>query len=115
MSNRLADAGRLPLLPQPLVAAATGAMFTQTRDQTDRARALGRAFLALPADLFNLVRGLEKSIESARILRDLSGMSDHMLADIGIRRDQLPMMLREGRLDDFAGHAREHRVEEVGG
>ena len=109
MSNRLADAGRLPLLPEPMPAARAGAVFSETRLQSDRVFELGRAFFELPADIWNVVRHVRKSIESAISLRDVARMNDHLLADIGIRRDQLPQLFLEGRLGDVVDSARKRR------
>lgn len=103
MSNRLADAGRIPLMPEPLLAARAGTRFRESRLQSMQVSALGRAFFELPAALWNLVRSLGKTIENAMRLRDVACMSDHLLRDVGIRRDQLPQLFLEGRLADIAG------------
>ena len=109
MSNRLSEPGRLPLIPEPLVAARAGAIFSQSRLQSIRVFELGKAFLELPSDLWNLVRQFGKTIENAMRLRDVACMNDHLLADIGIRRDQLPGLFLDGKLADIADNARGHR------
>ena len=113
MSNRLCGTGRIPLMPEPLLAARAGAIFSESRLQSMQVSALGRAFFELPGALWNLVRSLGKTIENAVRLRDVACMSDHLLRDIGIRRDQLPRLFVEGRLADIAGELRRTRHDDA--
>lgn len=108
MSNRLCGAGRIPLMPEPLLAAGAGTLLSESRLQSMQVSALGRAFFELPAALWNLVHRLGNAIENASRLRDVACMSDHLLRDIGIRRDQLPQLFLEGRLADIAGDRSRH-------
>ena len=101
MSNRLTDAGRLPLVLEPLLAAQAGSVFSETQALSIQVSELGRAFFELPGMFWNLVRQVTESIETAMRLRNLAGMSDHMLSDMGIRRDQLPQLFLAGRLSAF--------------
>lgn len=114
MSNRLCGAGRIPLMPEPLLAARAGTIFSESRLQSLQVSALGRAFFELPATLWNLVHSLGKTIENAVRLRDVACMSDHLLRDIGIRRDQLPQLFIEGRLADIAGDRRSRHGDAAG-
>ena len=109
MSNRLSEAGHMPLMPEPLLAAQAGAAFSASRLQTMQVLRLGKAFFELPADLWNVVHRLGNAIDNAMRLRDVAGMDDHMLADIGVRRDQLPGLFVDGRLADVTAGARAHR------
>lgn len=112
MSNRLTDAGRIPLIPEPLLAANAGSVFSKTRAMSEKVTALGRAFFELPTMLWNLVRQVPRSIDAAMQLRDLASMSDHRLADMGIRRDQLPQLYLDGRLYAFGADIPARRKEE---
>lgn len=109
MSNRFADAGFLPPTPELPVAARAGAMVSQTRLQTRQAFELGRAFFELPGDIWNMLGRLARTIDTAVRLRDAVNMDDRRLADLGIRRDELPALLAAGRLGEIMDAQRPFR------
>lgn len=90
MSNRLNEIGRVPLMPDPLVALQTSSAFSLSQDQTEQVMALGRAFRDMPKDIWSAISGCAKIIEEATRIRDIAAMEDSMLSDIGLRRDQIP-------------------------
>lgn len=102
MSNRLIQLGRVPLIPDPLVAIQASSAFSQSQAQTEQVQALGRAFRDMPGDIWNVVTGFASAIDQAIRIRMLSSMNDRALSDIGLRRDQLPMLFvhrRDGTID----------------
>mgnify|MGYP001292226180 CR=1 FL=1 len=92
MSNRLLHIGRVPLIPDPQTAIQASSAFAASQEQTDQVFALGRAFRALPRDIWNMVHNISRSLNEAMRMRDLSSMNDQALADIGLRRDQISML-----------------------
>ena len=103
MSNRLIQIGRVPLIPDPYVAIKAGQAFSFSQAQTDRVIALGTAYFGLLSLLLNGIRGTADMLERAVQIRNLSTMTDASLADIGIRRDQLPQLFDGSRFDDIMG------------
>ena len=101
MSNRLIQTGRVPLMPDPMVAIQENSAFASSKEQTNQVLALGRAFRQLPWDVWNAIRGCARAMDVAVRIRSLSSMNDRALSDIGIRRDQIPMLFIEGRIDQI--------------
>lgn len=99
MSNRLIQIGRVPLMPDPLVAVQASNAFASSKEQTDQVFALGRAFRQMPQDIWNAIRGCAQAMEDAIRIRGLSSMNDRALSDIGLRRDQIPMLFIDRRVD----------------
>ena len=90
MSNRLTQIGRVPLIPDPRVAIRASQAFSACRDRTEKVRNLGAAYLNLLSTIRDSLRAFTKTVERAIQIRTLSTMDDKALADIGVRRDQLP-------------------------
>jgi len=103
VSNRLNEIGRVPLMPDPLVALQTSNAISLSQNQTEQVLALGRAFRDMPKDIWNAVSGCAKAIEEATRIRDLASMEDSMLSDIGLRRDQVPHLFVNHGVDRFSG------------
>ncbi len=95
MSNRLIEIGRIPLIPDPHVAVKASLVFSQNRAQTNQVMELGKSFVELPLALWKAIRSYKKILDSAMHMRDLCSMNDRALADIGIRRDQIPELYRQ--------------------
>ena len=106
MSNRLIQIGRVPLIPDPHVAIKASQAFSFSKDQTERVLELGRAYFSLPSIIGNGIRRCADRIETAMQIRSLSVMTDDSLADIGIRRDQLPQLYARSGFDDKLGRHR---------
>ena len=102
MSNRLIQIGRVPLIPDPRVALQASRAFSASRDQTERVIELGVSYFNLLSSIRNGIRNFTKILERAMQIRSLSTMSDQSLADIGVRRDQLPQLYRENGVDNEA-------------
>lgn len=68
---------------------------------TSRAPTPGSAFeamfLAMFAPLARMARAIRREIETARAIRAMADMPDHMLKDLGISRDQIHLAARFGR------------------
>lgn len=103
MSNRLIQTGRVPLMPDPMVAIQRNSAFASSKEQTNQVLALGRAFRALPMDIWNAVMGVAQSMHDAIRIRNISSMNDRELADIGLRRDQISMLFVDRRRDQLDG------------
>jgi len=106
VSNRLIQLGRVPLIPDPEIAIKAGQAFSLSLAQTERVVEMGRAFFSLLSSIGNGIRGFADMIERAIQVRDLSVMTDKSLADIGMRRDQLPMLYNGSDFDDRVGRRR---------
>ena len=106
MSNRLLQIGRVPLIPDPLVAIKASQAFESSQLQTQRVIDLGNAYLSLPSLIRNGIRLFKDSLDRAIRIRNLSTMSDTALADIGVRRDGLAQLYGDpalGQMTDFIG------------
>ena len=103
MSNRLIQIGRVPLIPDPDVAIKASQAFSASRAQTERVVELGADCFSLLSTIRNGIRGFANMIEKAIQIRNLSTMNDKYLADIGIRRDQLPQLYKASGVDDIVG------------
>lgn len=99
MSNRLIQIGRVPLIPDPQVALKASQVFSANRDRTERVLELGTAYLNLLSTIRDGVLGFTKTVERAIQIRSLSTMDDKALADIGVRRDQLPRYYEGNSID----------------
>lgn len=92
MSNRLVQVGRVPLIPDPQTALKASQVFFSTRDQAGKVVELGAAYLELLAGIWTGLRRFADRLDRAVRIRNLSMMTDAGLADIGLRRDQLPQL-----------------------
>ena len=106
MSNRLIQIGRVPLIPDPDVAVKASQAFSFNQDQTKRVTDLGEDCFGLWSTVRNGIRGFVDMLETAIQIRNLSTMSDKSLADIGIRRDQLPQLYHGSGVDDLVRRRR---------
>lgn len=102
MSNRLIQIGRVPLIPDPQVALKASQAFSVSRDRTERVLELGAAYLSLWSTIRDGLGRFTKTVERAIQNRSLSTMDDKGLADIGVRRDQLPQYY-DGDIIDTLG------------
>ena len=109
MSNRLIQIGRVPLIPDPEVALKASQAFSFSQAQTERVTQLGEACFGLWSTLQNGIRQFGDLLERAIQIRNLSTMSDKSLADIGIRRDQLPQLYIGSGVEDLVGSERSVR------
>ena len=109
MSNRLIQIGRVPLIPDPDVAVKASQAFSFNQAQTERVALLGKDCFSLWSSLRNGIRRFGDLLGRAIQIRNLSTMSDKSLADIGIRRDQLPQLYIGGGVDDLVGSQRSVR------
>jgi len=103
VSNRLVEIGRVPLIPDPYTALRASQVFSSTREQAEKALALGTAFGGLLSGIRDGVRRFADGLERAMRIRDLSMMTDKSLADIGLRRDQLPQLYHASNFDAGPG------------
>ena len=99
MSNRLNTPTRVPLIGDPEVAERAGAALAESRARTEQVRAMGRAFADLGRAVVRFFARLNKSMDEALAMRDLANMSDHMLADIGLKRSDIPALFARGGFD----------------
>lgn len=106
MSNRLIQIGRVPLIPDPYVAIKASKAFSFSQARTDRVSQLGADCFGFLSAIRNGIRGIADMLERAIQIRNLSTMTDQSLADIGIRRDQLPQLYHGSGFDDIV---RRHR------
>jgi len=106
VSNRLIQLGRVPLIPDPGVAIKASQAFSLSQVRTERVVELGTAFSSLLSIIGNGIRRLADMVERAIQVRDLSMMTDKSLADIGIRRDQLPRFYDGSGFDGKVGQRR---------
>ena len=70
MSNRLAEADRLPLITDPELAMRAGEFFIESRARSLQAAYLGHAYRDLFACIPRAFRWLERTINEAETLRD---------------------------------------------
>ena len=103
MSNRLGQNGRIPLIADPNVAVKASQILYLSKFQTEQVVDLGRAYGGLLSKLRQGIRGFGDLLERAIQIRNLSTMSDKALADIGVRRDQLPHLYYGSGFDDIVG------------
>ena len=113
MSNRLIQIGRVPLIPDPSVAIKASQAFSFNQAQTERVLELGTAYFSLLSIIRSGMRGFVDTLERAIQIRNLSTMTDESLADIGLRRDQLPQLYDGSRFDDIVGRRRSVRLNET--
>ncbi len=106
MSNRLIQIGRVPLIPDPSVAVKASQAFSFSEAQTERVIELGTSYSSLLSIIRNGIRGFVDTLERAIHIRNLSTMTDKNLADIGLRRDQLPQLYDGSGFDDIVGRRR---------
>lgn len=106
MSNRLIQIGRVPLIPDPYVALKASEAFSLSRAQTEQVIALGAAYLRIPSFIRNTIRRCADRLERAIQIRNLSMMNDTSLADIGVRREQLPQLYNASKFDQIVGPRR---------
>lgn len=88
-----------PVMPEFAISSRLGAMLFQSRAQTEQTLALGEAFFSVFRSMRNGLRRFDASVTEARAMRDLVGLSDQILADIGIKRSQIPDIIAKGGLD----------------
>lgn len=103
MSNRLIQIGRVPLIPDPDIAIKASQVFSNSQSQMEQVIRLGHAYLGLWSHLRNSFRRFFDLLDRATEVRNLSTMSDQSLADIGIRRDQLPQLYHQANFGDIVG------------
>ena len=103
MPNRLIQIGRVPLIPDPLVALKASEAFSASRDQTTRVIELGISFCTLLSSIRHGIRNFSNILERAMQIRSLSTMSDQSLADIGVRGDQLPQFYNGNGVNGMIG------------
>ncbi len=106
MSNRLIQIGRVPLIPDPSVAIKASQAYSFSQAQTERVTELGTAYFSLLSIIRSGIRGFVDMLERAIQIRNLSTMTDASLADIGLRRDQLPQLYNKSGFDDMMGRRR---------
>jgi uncharacterized protein YjiS (DUF1127 family) len=106
VSNRLIQIGRVPLIPDPDVALKASQAFSVNEAQTARVTHLGEVCFGFWSIIRNGIQGFADMLETAIQIRDLSTMSDKSLADIGLRRDQLPQLFNKSEVDGLMGHRR---------
>ena len=103
MSNRLIQIGRIPLIPDPYVAIKASEAFSISRAQTERVVAMGTAYFSVLLAIRNGISQFVARLERALQIRNLSAMTDQSLADIGVRRDQLPQFYDGSGFDNMTG------------
>lgn len=93
MATRL-DNTNLRVFPGPVFPGIVNSrsVISTTLHRTAQAAELGSAFGNLFAMLWRPLINLQASIERARTVNELTVMNDRMLADIGIRREELPLI-----------------------
>ncbi len=106
MSNRLIQIGRVPLIPDPYVAIKASQAFSFSQAQTERVIELGTDCFGLLSTIRNGIRGFADLLDRAIQIRNLSTMTDESLADIGLRRDQLPQLYGGSDFADKVGQNR---------
>lgn len=113
MSNRLLQVGRIPLIPDPHVALKASQALSGNQAQTERAVTVGRAFFEplklVGAVLHRFGNGLERALR----IRNMATMNDAALADIGVRRDQLPQIFYGPAVDAKPGPNHAIRLSDV--
>ena len=101
MSSRLIRIGCVPPIPDPYVAIKASQAFFFSQAQTERVTEQGTDFFSLLSAIRNGIRRFGDLLERVIKIRYLSTMTDKSLADIGIRRDQLPQLYAGSRFDDI--------------
>jgi uncharacterized protein YjiS (DUF1127 family) len=95
VSNRLIQLGRVPLIPDPLVALQASSAFSNSQSQTNQVIAIGQSI----SGLWHAITGCAKAIDNALQIRRISSMDDRLLSDMGLRRDQIPGLFIDRRVD----------------
>ena len=100
MSNRLNAEFKFHLLPDFAVSGGSGGVVFETRAQTEQTIAMGQAFADLFRNTWNFFARIDRSITSARAMRDLVNLNDRVLADIGIARSEIPAIIARESFDN---------------
>lgn len=100
MADTMNTAPRIPLVPDFVIGGTRGALIAESREQSERVRAMGRAFADLFRGIGHLFHRLDDAIAEARSMRRLVELNDRTLADIGIARSDIPAIIARGRLAD---------------
>ena len=89
MSNRLSTVERMPL---GTYAVEHGSVVRDSRAQAEYVMELGRGLGASLRALGQLFTWVDRRIDEATAMRDLAMMNDRMLADIGLKRSDIPLV-----------------------
>ena len=110
MSNRLSTVERVPLIPNIQIAADVADSVRISRARAEEMAEYGRQIgevlharlvrKALKAVWHGLTWANDRVVE-ARAINELSKMDDRMLADIGLRRSDLPMLFCPKAVNDM--------------
>jgi uncharacterized protein YjiS (DUF1127 family) len=110
MSNRLSTVDRVPLIPDIQIASdvadSVRASRARAEEMAEYARQIGDVLHArlVRKALKAVWRGLNWAndrVEEARSINELSKMDDRMLADIGLRRSDIPMLFHPKAVNDM--------------
>ena len=110
MSNRLSTVERVPLIPNIQIAAdvADSVRISRARaeEMAEYGRQIGEVLHArlMRKALKAVWRGLtwaNDRVDEARAINELSKMDDRMLADIGLKRSDIPMLFCPKAVNDM--------------
>jgi uncharacterized protein YjiS (DUF1127 family) len=105
MPNTLNAPFRSPFEPGLPAPAGADISVAGSRASYQQAVAMGAAFGALFSALGRMFSRLQSAVNEARNKGDLVSLSDRALADLGIRRDDIPAIIAIGGLGNGIGSA----------
>ena len=107
MSNRLQSRERVELAPRVYTGALAEDRAILARAEMMRAEVFARLVKTLWRPVGGFIRNFAVGIRNARLMSELAGLDDRTLADIGITREQIPTVVREGRISGIRNAAPE--------
>jgi uncharacterized protein YjiS (DUF1127 family) len=106
MSNRLTTIDRVPLTPDVEVAGNMSETFLSTRRQAETVVAYGRALVDTVRAVGHAFSWLGERVDEAEAMCELASLNDRMLADIGLKRSDIPLLCQRQREDDVMTNGR---------
>lgn len=107
MSNRLNTVDRIPLTADAEVASnAAQHYFVAARSQVEQVTNYGETIAEALRAVWHALTWVERRVEEAAAMRELATMNDRMLADIGLKRSDIPMVCKRMAANDDYPRAR---------
>jgi uncharacterized protein YjiS (DUF1127 family) len=98
MSNRLQSRERVELAPRVYTGSLAEDRAIVAQAEMMRAEVFARLMGNLWRPVGGFIRRFAEGIRNARLMSELASLDDRTLADIGITREQIPTVVREGRI-----------------
>lgn len=97
MSNRLATTERMLKLPEVELAGGAMETYLSTRRQAETVMEYGRALADTVRAVWRAIAWIGQRVDEAEAMRDLAALNDRMLADIGLKRSDIPLLYSRAR------------------